>query len=159
MDAAEILRARVDEPTGDFQAVKDMHYAQVERAYRQYLMEEEQNHSTENLSAKKNDNGTKAQAAMRVLKRAFRNDDVYEKLLVLEQYIVEGVFNRLTKSINALQRDINRLTKDGSKVASHKENILPVIENLYDKYHLSEQRVKKDEEEGTPLIITSETFE
>ena len=122
-------------------------------------MEEEQNHSTEKLSAKKNDNGTKALAAMRVLKRAFRNDDIYEKLLMLEQYIVEGVFNRLTKSINALQRDINRLTKDGSKVADHKEKILPVIENLYDKYHLSEQRVMKDEEEGEPLIITSETFE
>ena len=159
VDAAEILRATVDEPTGDFLAVKDIHYAQVEKAFHQYLMEEEQNHSTEKLSAKKNDNGTKALAAMRVLKRAFRNDEVYEKLLVLEQYIVEGVFNRLTKSINALQRDINRLTKDGSKVTDHKEKILPVIENLYDKYHLSEQRVRKDEEEGEPLIITSESFE
>ena len=94
-----------------------------------------------------------------MLKRAFHNDDIYEKLLVLEQYVAEGIFNRLTKSINALQRDINRLTKDGSKVVDHKEKILPVIENLYDKYHLSENRIKKEEEEGTPLIITSETFE
>ena len=45
------------------------------------MQEEEQNNSTEKLSAKKNDNGTKALAAMRVLKRAFRNDDIYEKLL------------------------------------------------------------------------------
>ena len=159
VDAAEMLRAKADEPTGDFEAVKDVHYSQVEKAFRQYLQEEEQNNSTERISAKKNDNGTKALAAMRVLKRAFRNDDIYEKLLVLEQYIVEGVFNRLTKSINALQRDINRLTKDGTKAADHREKILPVIENLYNKYHLSENRVKKDEEEGTPLIITSETFE
>ena len=159
VNAAEILKAKVDEPTGDFQAVKDVHYAQVEKAFRQYLIEEEQNLSTERLSAKKNDNGTKALAAMRVLKRAFHNDDIYEKLLVLEQYIVEGIFNRLTKSINALQRDINRLTKDGSKVVEHKEKILPIIENLYNKYHLSENRIKKDEEEGTPLIITSESFE
>ena len=159
VNAAEILKAKADEPTGDFPAVKDVHYAQVEKAFRQYLIEEEQNHSTEKLSAKKNDNGTKALAAMRVLKRAFHNDDIYEKLLVLEQYIVEGIFNRLTKSINALNRDVNRQTKDGSKVTDHKEKILPVIENLYDKYHLSENRIRKDEEESTPLIITSETFE
>ena len=139
--------------------MKDVHYLQVEKAFRQYLIEEEQNNSTEKLSAKKNDNGTKALAAMRVLKRAFHNDDIYEKLLVLEQYIVDGIFNRLTKSINALNRDMNRLTKDGSKVIDHKEKILPVIESLYEKYHLSENRIRKDEEEGTPLIITSETFE
>ena len=96
---------------------------------------------------------------MRVLKRAFRNDDIYEKLLVLEQYIVEGIFNRLTKSINALQREMNRLTKDGTKVTDHREMVLPVVENLYDKYHLSENRIKKDVDEGSPLIITSETFE
>ena len=72
-------------------------------------------------------------------------------------YIVLGV----TGSISAYKAaDIaNRLTKDGSKVIDHKEKILPVIESLYEKYHLSENRIKKDEEEGTPLIITSETFE
>lgn len=159
IEAAEILKAKADEPTGDFATVKDAHYAQVEKAFRQYLIEEEQNNSTEQLKVKQNDNGTKALAAMRVLKRAFRNDDIYEKLLVLEQYVVEGIFNRLTKSVNALQRDINRLTKDGSKVTAHREKILPVIENLYQKYHLTENRTKKDEEESTPLIITSETFE
>ena len=96
---------------------------------------------------------------MRTLKRAFRNDDVYDKLLVLEKYVQEGVFNHLTRSINTLQRDINKLIKDGSKVVDHKEKILPVIENLYEKYHLAEKRVKEDEDEGTPMIITSETFE
>ena len=159
VDAAEILKAKVEEPIGDFEAVKDIHYTHVNKAFKEYLKEEEESNATETLTAKTNDNGTKALAAMRVLKRAFRNDDVYDKLLVLEKYVQEGVFNRLTKSINTLQRDINKLTKDGSKVVDHKGKILPVIENLYEMYHLSEKRVKEEEDEGTPMIITSETFE
>lgn len=159
VDAADILRAKAEEPSGNLETVKDIHYTHVEKAFRTYLKEDEDNNATETLSAKVNDNGTKALAAMRGLKRAFRNDDIYDKLLILDKYIQEGIFNRLTKSINALQRDINRLIRDGSNITDHKEKILPIIENLYDTYHLSEKRVKEEENEGTPMIITSETFE
>ena len=159
VDAADVLRAKTEELAGNFEIVKEIHYAHVEKAFRSYLREDEENNATETLSTKVNDNGTKALAAMRVLKRAFRNDDVYDKLLILDKYIQEGIFNRLTKKINALQQSINRMTNDGSRVTDHKEKILPVIENLYDTYHVSEKRVKEAEDEGTPMIITSETFE
>jgi superfamily II DNA/RNA helicase len=159
VDAAEILKAKIDEPTGDFKSVEDMHYNHVDKAFQRYLKEDEENNTTSSLAVKKNDNGTTALSAMRGLKRAFRNEEVYDKLVVLEKYIQEGVFNRLTKNINALQRDINRLTNDGSKVIDHKEKIFPIIENLYDRYHLSDKKVEKDQDFGDPIIVTSETFE
>ena len=159
VDAADVLRAKAEEPAGNLETVKEIHYAHVEKAFRTYLKEDEANNAKETLSAKVNDNGTKALSAMRGLKRAFRNDDIYDKLLILDKYIQEGIFNRLTKKINALQQSINKLTKDGSKVIDHKEKILPIIENLYDTYHVSEKRIKEEVDEGTPMIITSETFE
>lgn len=159
VEAAEILRAKVEEPSGDFKAVEAYHYPQVERAYRAYLEEVEDDNKQPSLKQKQTDNGTKAMAAMRGLKRAFRNeDDIYQKLVVLERYIADGVFNRLTKSINTLQKSINSMTKNGSKVTDHANEIFPVIESLYDKYYIPIDRLKKDEDDSTPLIITSETF-
>ena len=159
VEAAELLKAKVEEPVGSFDAVKDIHYTHVDKAFNAYLIEEEQNNATESLINKANDNGTKALAVMRNLKRVFKNEAIYEKLLVLDKYIQEGIFNRLTKSINTLQRDINKLTKDGSKVVDHKDKILPVIESLYDRYHLSEKKVVNEDNDSNPMIITSETFE
>ena len=159
VDAAEILRAERSEPTGNFQNVEDVHYKHVEAAFQAYLTEDEQNNAAPKLAAKKNDNGTKALAAIRVLKRAFRNDDIYDKILILETYVDAGVFSRLTKSINQLNQQINKMTKDGSKVIDHAGDIKHVVENLYDTYHISESRQKKDEDFGDPIIVTSETFE
>jgi hypothetical protein len=98
-------------------------------------------------------------AAIRELKRVFRNDDVYDKILALEVYVEEGVYTRLTKSINQLKKQINKMTKDGSKITDHKLDIQRVIESLYDTYHIPESRQKKDQDFGDPIIVTSETFE
>ena len=159
VDAAEILRAKVEEPTGDFESIKDIHYTQVERAWQAYLQSVEDDNKAPTLAQKKNDNGTKAMSAIRVLKRAFRNDSgIYDKLTILEVYIQDGVFNRLTKSINQLNQKINKLTKNGSKVVDHADEILPVIESLYDRYYISVERLQKDDDNSNPMIIISETF-
>lgn len=159
VDAAEILHAKVTEPKGDFEAVKDIHYSQVEKAFSAYMTEVEKENAAPTLEAKKTDNGTKALSAMRELERAFRNDEVYGKLIVLKQYITSGKFNRLTKSINQLKQKTNKMTKDGSRLSQHAEEIIPIINELYEKYHISSDRIKKDEEECEPIIVTSETFE
>lgn len=159
IEAAEILRAEISESTGNFETVKDLHYKHVEAAYHQYLKEDETDHAAPGLTTRKNDNGTKAMALIRHLKRAFRNDDIYEKILVLETYVEAGVFSRLTKSMNKLNSDINKMTRDGSKLTAHAAEVLPVIENLYDKYYIPVSRQAKDEYTGDPIIVTSETFE
>ncbi len=159
VDAAEILRAKKDEPTGDFEAVKGVHYTQVEKAFNAYLADVEAGNTAPSLGARKNDNGTKAMALIRELKRAFRNDEVYEKILVLEEYIGAGVYNQLTKGMNQLKQKITRMTKDGSRLAQHAPEILPVIENFYDKYHISKDRIEKEGNADDPIIVTSETFE
>ena len=157
--AAEILRADQKELAGDFEKVKDIHYQHVDRAFKTYQFQEDANNDTTSLSVRKNDNGTKAMAVLRRLKRAFRNDEVYEKIVVLEEYVTLGVFNRLTKEMNSLGQKINKMTNDGTPITSHANQILPIIENYYDKYYISLQRRQKDDEVADALIITSETFE
>ena len=157
--AAEILRADKMEATGDFEAVKDVHYQHVDRAFQIYQAQETTNNDTTSLNVRKNDNGTKAMAVIRRLKRAFRNDEVYDKIVVLEEYVSAGIFNRLTKELNTLGQKINRLTKDGSPMTSHAHQILPILEDYYDKYYISLERRQKDEDVIDAMIITSETFE
>lgn len=160
VEAAEILRAKIDEPVGNFNAVKDVHYTHVDTAYNQYLKDElEDANSTHSLKEKKKDNSTQAMSLIRQLKRAFINDKIYEKILVLETYVETGVFNRLTKSMNKLNRDINKMTKDGSRITEHSTEISRVLEDLYDTYYIPAARIKKDENPGEPIIVTSETFE
>ena len=159
VEAAEILRADKNELAGSFDAVKDVHYMHVDKSFAQYIQEEENNNAAPTLAAKKNDNSTPALKLIRDLKRAFRNDDIYDKILVLETYIDAGVYTHLTRSMNKLNKDINKMIKDGSKVIDHAGDIKRVVENLYDTYHLSEARQKKDEVFGDPIIVTSETFE
>lgn len=158
VEAAEILRAKKEEPTGDFSVVKDCHYMQVEKAFTAYLAEEESAQSQPTMKEKKVDNSNKALATIRLLKRAFRNDDVYDKLIVLEDYVSDGIFNRLTKGINQLGQQMNRMTKDGSKLTDHRDEILRIVDNYYEKYFISADRLKKDENDADSLIITSETF-
>lgn len=159
VEAAEIMRANPDEPVGNFEAIKDIHYAHIDKAYHQYLKDDENDHAQPTLVARRNDQGTQALALIRQLKRAFRNDDIYDKILVLEAYVSAGVFTRLTRSMKNLNSAIKKMTKDGSKVTAHASEIVPVIEELYQKYYIPVSRQAKDEYTGDPIIVTSETFE
>ena len=159
VEAAEILRADRSELTGNFDAVKDIHYKHVEKAFNSYIQDDEKDNAAPTLAARRNDNGTKALALIRQLKRAYRNDEVFDKILIIETYVQAGVFTGLTKAINRLTQQVNKMTKDGSKMTDHSTEIIPIIENLYSKYYIPESRQKKDEDFGDPMIVTSETFE
>lgn len=159
VEAAEILRADRSESTGNLDAVKDIHYKHVEKAFNSYIQDDEKDNAAPTLTARRNDNGTKALALIRQLKRAYRNDEVYDKILIIETYVQAGVFTGLTKAINRLTQQVNKMTKDGSKMTDHSPEIIPIIENLYSKYYIPESRQKKDEDFGDPMIVTSETFE
>ena len=159
VEAAEILRADRSELTGNFDAVKDIHYKHVEKAFNSYIQDDEKDNAAPTLTARRNDNGTKALALIRQLKRAYRNDEVFDKILIIETYVQAGVFTGLTKAINRLTQQVNKMTKDGSKMTDHSTEIIPIIENLYSKYYIPESRQKKDEDFGDPMIVTSETFE
>lgn len=159
VDATDILRAKADEPVADFNAVKDVHYGHIEKALRAYQAEVE-SASPELLVNKRLDqSGTKAMALVRSLKRTFANDAAYDKINTLGVYIQEGIFNQLTKAFNKLGRDINKWTKDGSTVKAHAAQILPVVEDLYDNYYISEERRAQEVNTSDTLIVTSETFE
>ena len=155
----EIMRANVDELTGNFETVKKAHYSHVDKAFISYLREDEENNAEPTLVSRQNDNGTKALSLIRQLKRAFRNDEIYDKIVVLEGYVISGIFNRLTKGMNQLNLQVNKMTKNGSRITDHVSEILPIIENFYDKYYVSTERKVKEDAVEDIIIVTSETFE
>lgn len=159
IDAAEIFRAKKDEPAGDFEVVKNVHYPHVEKAFEAYLQAEETANAAPTLNERRNDSSTKALALIRSLKRAFHNDAIYDKILILENYVQDGVYSRLTKRLNQLNQQVNRMTKDGSRIIQHAAEIIPVLQLLYDKYYISTERLKKNEQIADPFIVTSETLE
>lgn len=163
VEAADILRAPKDEQPGNMESVKQVHYEQVRKAYDSFLEAEQAAEDTESLAARKIDsNAAKALKFLRNLQRTFSGDDDCEKISALESYVKAGIFNQLTKSVNRLHNLASRFTRDGSPLSRHKEKLLPVVEQLYDKYHVAEKRRDSGDYkpgDDDPIIVTSETFE
>lgn len=158
--AAEILRANIDEKPGNLDAVKDVHYEHVEKSFAAYLDEVEKNNSAPSLTTQRIDRNVKALAAIRLLKRTFRNDAIYDKIVMIELLVQDGVYTNLTKEINRLNTRINKITKNGSKLQSHLYEIAATIDLLYDRYCSSIGKKKtKENNDEEPMIVTTETFE
>ena len=160
IDAANILRAKIDEPVGNFEAVKENHYAHVNKAFKVYTKDTSIVETTEiSLAEKKKDhNAVSALAFLREMKRLFAQDDVYDKILALDKFVDEGLFSALTLKLNRLSREVNRQKKT-SRIETLKPMLSMNMEKLYEHYNINQQQKKKEEEYKQPEIITSETFE
>lgn len=160
LEAAEILRAKQEEPTGNFEAVKEMHYNHVRKAFNTYQQETSVEETTETSIAekKKDQNTISALAFLRDMKRLFAADEVYAKIVTIEQYVSDGVFSNLTLSLNRLNREVNRLKKT-SLLSGLKPMLSDKLGNLYDHYYISNEKQAREKEYLQSEIITSETFE
>lgn len=160
IEAAELLRAEKTEPIGNFDAVKDIHYQHVRKAYEAYQQETSVVETTEiSLEERRKDkNATSALAFLREMKRLFISDDIYTKLLVLEEYVNEGMFSNLTLSLNRLSREVNRRKKT-EHIDIMKQWLMKSLENLHDRYYISKEKQERENQFRQSEIITSETFE
>lgn len=160
IEAAELLRAKMDEPTGAFEPLKDIHYKHVQKAYTVYDQEISTVETPEIsiVEKKKDKNAISALAFLREAKRIFSSDKIYTKILVIEKYVNEGVFSNLTLSLNRLSRDVNRMKKN-SAVDSLKPIIAMKLETLYDHYNLTQEQKEMEKQINQTVIITSETLE
>lgn len=160
LQAAEWLRAKKDEPTGNFEAVREIHYKHVKNAYTTYEQEKSAVETTEISIAEKmkDKNAMTALAFLRDMKRLFATDDIYGKIKIIEEYVNEGIFSNLTLSLNRLNRDLNRQKKLPT-TASLKPMISMRLERLYDHYYISKEKQKRENQYEQSEIITSETFE
>lgn len=160
LQAAEWLRAKVDEPTGNFEAVKELHYEHVRKAYEDYEQLTSVVETTEiSIAEKKKDkNAISALAFLREMKRLFTADEIYGKLITIEQYVNDGVFSNLTLSLNRLSRELNR-QKKSSTVDTLKPMLSMKLENLYDHYYISKEKQEREDQYQQSEIITSATFE
>lgn len=160
LQAAEWLRAKVDEPTGNFEAVKELHYEHVRKAYKDYEQLTSVVETTEiSIAEKKKDkNAISALAFLREMKRLFPADKIYGKIITIEQYVNDGVFSNLTLSLNRLSRELNR-QKKSSTIDTLKPMLSMKLENLYDHYYISKEKQEREEQYQQSEIITSATFE
>lgn len=160
LQAAEWLRAKVDEPTGNFEAVKELHYEHVRKAYEDYEQLTSVVETTEiSIAEKKKDkNAISALAFLREMKRLFTADEIYGKIITIEQYVNDGVFSNLTLSLNRLSRELNR-QKKSSTVDTLKPMLSMKLENLYDHYYISKEKQEREDQYQQSEIITSATFE
>lgn len=160
VEVAELLRAAKDEPVGNMEQVKDFHYKHVSKAYQTYITELHSAETTDtSMEERKRDaNATKALAFLREMKRAFISDELHSSLLVLEQYVDEGIFSNLTLSLNRLSRELTKWRKTMS-IDEIKSMLLDKLTKLYDHYHINSRCQTSDEVQQSTEIITSETFE
>lgn len=160
LQAAEWLRAKRDEPTGNMEAVKDAHYKHVRKAFDAYEQETSAVETTEiSITEKKKDkNAITALAFLREMKRMFNSDDIYTKIQVIEKYVNEGIFSNLTLSLNRLSREVNKQKKT-VQLATLKPMLSMRLEGLYDHYYINKERKEIESLYQQSEIITSETFE
>ena len=160
LQAAEWLRAKQDEPTGNIEAVKDAHYKHVRMAFAAYEQETSIVEITEiSIAEKKKDkNAITALAFLREMKRMFSSEDIYNKIRVIEQYVNEGIFSNLTLSLNRLSRELNKQKKT-TQLANLKSMLSMRLERLYNHYYISKERKETENQYQQSEIITSETFE
>lgn len=158
--AAEMLRAKKDEPTGNFEAVKEMHYMHVRKAFNAYQQETSVVETTEiSIAEKKKDkNAISALAFLREMKRMFPSDEIYSKLMTLDQYVNDGIFSNLTLSLNRLSRELNKLKKN-TPTATLQPMLSMRLEKLYDHYYISKEKQAREDQYQESEIITSATFE
>ena len=160
LQAAEWLRAKQEEPTGNFEAVKDAHYKHVRKAYTAYEHETSIVETTEiSIAEKKKDkNAITALAFLRDMKRLFAGDEIYSKIQTIEEYVNEGIFSNLTLSLNRLSRELNKQKKSTTAL-----NLKPMLsmrlEGLFDHYYISKEKQERENQFEQSEIITSATFE
>ena len=160
LQAAEWLRAKQEEPTGNLETVKNNHYKHVRKAFAAYKQETSVVETTEiSIAEKKKDkNAITALAFLREMKRMFETEDIYNKIQVIEEYVNEGIFSNLTLSLNRMSRELNKQKKT-AKLATLKPMFSMQLEGLYEHYYISKERKELENQYQQSEIITSETFE
>lgn len=160
LQAAEWLRAKQEEATGNFEAVKEEHYKHVRKAFAAYEQETSIVETTEiSIAEKKKDkNAITALAFLREMKRLFVTDDLYNKIQIIEEYVNDGIFSNLTLSLNRLSRDLNK-QKKSSQISTLKPMLSMRLESLYDHYYISKEKQEHENKYEQSEIITSATFE
>lgn len=175
VEAAELFRAGINEPTGCLNSVKAIHYEHVNRVYQQHTQTQQQN-ATASVAATVvptsttpvDRNTATALKFLRAMMRTFQADPLlYPYLLELKQDVQAGKYSQQMRSLASMSRK-----RDMIQPLLAKE-----LTDLYNKHHIDiveddtfspKQTVEennspaKQTEENDNLstvIVTSETFE
>ncbi|MFA5598017.1 MAG: helicase-related protein [Pusillimonas sp.] len=157
LDAVDILRAGKEEKAADMNPALDLHYKHVNAALDSFqtalIAQLDENSLTQKI--KTNDRAVAtAQKFLRLFKEVATDNDVKLQCDELNDYVTDGKFQQLNKSLKKLASDCKN---DKTAMKANEFEYEKVIGELYKKYHADREKQNAISDEDA-LVIVSETF-
>jgi superfamily II DNA/RNA helicase len=156
IDAALILKAKKNELAADFTAhVAKIHFSQVNRALKKFQEESIAQQDADSLNVQMHDKSA-AEAAkfFRLYTNTTTDNEVKQQCFTLQNYIEQGIYNKLQKEVKALAREY----KGNQSLMNEKQyEIDKQINALYKTYHTDENS-NYEIDNTEPNIVLSETL-
>ena len=92
---------------------------------------------------------------MRTIEQVCDDDNLRMDCSILRNYIKEGTYARLPKSIKTISQEYKN---DRLKIKNDSRILANRISDLVEEYHYDSASSSKNEDLGIPSIIISETF-
>lgn len=160
LDAMDIMKAEMEEKSGDFAKVMDFHYEQVKLALESYRKVVRKVVDAESMENRKKDKSTNAVLSiLRTMNRALNAVDAEKtvaQIKKLEQIVELGVFIGLNSSINSFNRQVKKQKPSSEELIAQ---IIDKIDELFDRYNIPlDTDEERNEEILEPQIVVSESF-
>ena len=160
LDAMDIMKAKIDEPSGDISEVLEFHYEQVQRALQSYQKVVSQVVDADSMANRKKDKSTNdVLSTLRSMERGLNAVEAEKSVGQCEKLkkIVElGVFSGLNRAINGFNRLIKKQKPSSTEIV---EQTIAQIDELYERYNIPlDSDEERKEEILEPKIVLSESF-
>jgi superfamily II DNA/RNA helicase len=155
IDAAFILKAKREEAAAPFAEVESVHYEQVNSALQEFRSASIRQQDTGSLNEIVKDRGTaEAQSFLRNYALVTEDDDIRTRCNLLREYVQQGIYAQLAKTIRAISREI----KNDRQTMRDKQYEIDIrINELYDRYYTAVS-TESAIDNTDPNIVISETF-
>jgi superfamily II DNA/RNA helicase len=153
LDAAEILKAKKDEPIADFASVAETHFEQVNRALKHFEAENVVQQDADSLNVQlkiKDKNALQSLRFLRDYKNITEDGEIKKMCSELSHLIQQGVYSKL-KSL------IKKVAENYTVDKNNQYEIDRQLEIIYRNYHVNTD-TNSNIDNTEPSIVLSETF-
>ncbi|MDE6422969.1 MAG: helicase [Muribaculaceae bacterium] len=155
LSAVKYLKAKPEEIAVPFNQ-SEQHYSHVNSAvttFQEELLTQTDSNSIKNANLDKT--AQIADKFLRTIEQVCDDDNLRMDCSILRNYIKEGTYARLPKSIKTISQEYKN---DRLKIKNDSRILANRISDLVEEYHYDSASSSKNEDLGIPSIIISETF-
>jgi superfamily II DNA/RNA helicase len=153
LDAAEILKAKKEEPIADFASIAKVHFAQVNLALKHFEAESIVQQDADSLNAQlktKDRNTLQSLKFLRDYKSITEDDDIKKMCSELSRLIQQGVYSQLKSKVKAVAEKCKVGTNNQYEIDRQ-------LEVIHRNYHVNID-TNSNINNTEPNIVISETF-